>query len=46
LVPAGADRVPRGIALVGFEHQMTERAVRQFKDQLREATQLLAAQLH
>ena len=46
LVPVGADRVPRGIALVGFDHQMTERSIRQFKDQLREATQLLGAQLH
>jgi DNA-binding IclR family transcriptional regulator len=46
LVPEGADRALRGIALVGFDHQMTERSIRQFKDQLKEATQMLAAQLN
>jgi DNA-binding IclR family transcriptional regulator len=46
LVPEGADRALRGIALVGFDHQMTERSIRQFKDQLKEATQTLAAQLN
>ncbi len=46
LLPVGTDRAQRGIALVGFDHQMTERSMRQLKDQLKEATRTLAAQLN
>jgi DNA-binding IclR family transcriptional regulator len=46
LVPPGADRAMRGIALVGFDHHMTERSLRQFKDQLKAAVKMLAAKLN
>jgi DNA-binding IclR family transcriptional regulator len=46
LLPIGADRVRRGIALIGFEHQMTERTIRTVKDDLIEATRSVAAGLH
>jgi len=45
LVPVGADRRLRGIASIGFEHRMTERAVRQVKDVLIEARQTVASRL-
>ncbi|MDB5985768.1 MAG: Transcriptional regulator, IclR family [Nevskia sp.] len=46
LLPSGADRATRGIALVGFDHHMTERSLRQLKDDLRAAVALLGAQLN
>jgi DNA-binding IclR family transcriptional regulator len=46
LVPRGASRAVRAVAAVGFDHQMTERSLRQFKDQLREAVQTLAIHLN
>ena len=45
LLPAGFDRVTRGIALVGFEHNLPERITRQIKDDLAESVRALAAQL-
>jgi DNA-binding IclR family transcriptional regulator len=46
LLPIGMDRVPRAIALIGFEHYMTERMIRQLKDELLRAAQAVAARLH
>jgi len=45
LLPVGTDRRLRGIASIGFEHRMTERAVRQVKDVLIEARQTVASRL-
>lgn len=45
LAPPGASRAVRGIALVGLDHQMTERALRQMADQLKEVVRTLAVQL-
>jgi DNA-binding IclR family transcriptional regulator len=45
LLPVGADRRLRGIASIGFEHRMTERAVRQVKDVLIAARQTVASRL-
>jgi DNA-binding IclR family transcriptional regulator len=46
LLPVGADRRLRGIASIGFEHRMTERAIRQVKDSLLEARRTVTSQLH
>jgi DNA-binding IclR family transcriptional regulator len=45
-LPIGMDRVVRAIALIGFEHYMTERVIRQLKDELISAAQAVAARLH
>lgn len=45
LLPRGAGPTVRGIALVGFEHQMTERVLRHLKDLLLQAVGDLGAQL-
>ena len=42
LLPAGIRRNMRGIALIGFEHHMTERMIRQLKDVVRDAVQGVA----
>jgi DNA-binding IclR family transcriptional regulator len=46
LLPRGADRALRGISLVGFEHQLTERSLRHLKDQLKDAVKTVAARLN
>lgn len=46
LLPVGTDRAVRGIALIGFEHNMTERTTRQLRDDLLEATKTVAARLN
>lgn len=47
LLPRGADRATRGIALIGFDHHMaTERTMRLIKDDLRASVENLAAQFH
>ena len=46
LLPVGPDRAQRGISLIGFEHQMTERTIRTIKEDLLEATRAVAARLH
>jgi DNA-binding IclR family transcriptional regulator len=46
VIPVGIDRTIRAIALIGFDHLMTERAVRQLKEALLAATQDVAAHLH
>jgi DNA-binding IclR family transcriptional regulator len=46
LLPAGVDRVTRGIALIGFDHHMTEKSLRQLKHSLTQATVTVAAQLN
>jgi DNA-binding IclR family transcriptional regulator len=45
LVPHGTGQAIRGIALIGFDHQMTERALRQLKDQLLESVGTLGSHL-
>ena len=45
LLPVETDHARRGIALIGFEHQMTERAIRTIKDDLLEATRAVAARM-
>ena len=45
LLPVGIDSAFRGIALIGFDHHMTERTIRQLKDDLIEATRNVAARL-
>ena len=42
LLPVSIQRNVRGIALIGFEHHMTERMIRQLKDVVREAVQGVA----
>lgn len=46
LLPPGPDRVMRGIALIGFEHNMTEKVLRQIKDEALAAAKSVAAQLN
>lgn len=46
LLPPGLDRVTRGIALVGFEHNLPERIMRHIKDDLVVSARALASQLH
>jgi DNA-binding IclR family transcriptional regulator len=46
LLPAGADRATRAIALVGFDHNMIEKSLQPIKDSLRTATKKVAAQLN
>jgi DNA-binding IclR family transcriptional regulator len=46
LLPVGLDRTLRGIALIGFDHLMTERAIRQLKDALLASLQDVSARLH
>lgn len=46
LLPVGADRATRGIALIGFEHRMTlDKTLRQIKDDVRQAVLALGSQL-
>ncbi len=45
LLPVGVDGALRGIALIGFEHHMTERTIRQLRDDLIAATRSIAARL-
>jgi len=45
LLPIGLDGSIRAIALIGFEHHMTERTVRQMKSTLAEATRALSSRL-
>lgn len=45
LLPIGRDNVIRGLALVGFEHQLTERVLRSLQTDIRMAAQGAAAQL-
>ena len=45
LLPVGIDNTLRGIALIGFEHHLTERTVRQLRDDLIAATRSVAARL-
>jgi DNA-binding IclR family transcriptional regulator len=47
LLPSGLDRVMRGIALVGFEHNLTDqRVTRQIKEDLAGSVQALAAEFN
>ena len=46
LLPAGSNRITRGIALIGFDHHMTERVTRQLKDSLKEAAANVASQIN
>jgi DNA-binding IclR family transcriptional regulator len=46
LLPAGPDRVTRGMALIGFDHHMTEKFLRQLKDAAIDAVRSVAAQLN
>jgi DNA-binding IclR family transcriptional regulator len=46
LVPIGMDRVIRGIALIGFEHLMTERTIRQLKRELISEVQAISDRLN
>lgn len=45
LLPVGADGSVRGIALIGFDHHMTERVSRQLKINLKSAAEAAAARL-
>nr|WP_087573221.1 MULTISPECIES: IclR family transcriptional regulator [unclassified Sphingomonas]AJW29556.1 Transcriptional regulator, IclR family [Sphingomonas sp. JE1] len=46
LLPLGTDRQTRGIALIGFEHNMTDRTTRQLKEDLLDAAKKVAARLN
>jgi DNA-binding IclR family transcriptional regulator len=46
LVPPHNPRIIRGIALIGFDHQMTERTIRTLKDQLQESVRIIGAQIN
>jgi DNA-binding IclR family transcriptional regulator len=46
LLPIGMDRGVRGIALIGFEHYMTERVLRQLTKELIDATQAVSTRLN
>ena len=46
LIPAGADRATRGIAMVGLDHHMTEKVLRELKDAAVLAVRSVAAQLN
>ena len=46
LLPIGTDRQTRGIALIGFEHSMTDRTTRQLKEDLVAAAKKVAARLN
>jgi DNA-binding IclR family transcriptional regulator len=46
LVPRSADRAVRGVAIMGFDHHMTERILRQLKSQLKDAVKTLSAKLN
>jgi len=46
LVPRSLDRVIRGIAIIGFDHHMTERTLRHLKNQLKDAVGALSAKLN
>jgi DNA-binding IclR family transcriptional regulator len=45
LISPGTQRITRGIALVGLDHQMTERSMRLLKEQLLESVRLLGPRL-
>ena len=44
--PPQTQRVTRAIALIGFDHQMTERTIRTLTDQLRESVRIVGAQMN
>ena len=46
LLPIRARHITRSIALIGFDHHMTDQVVRQLKDNLREASHLVVEQLN
>ena len=46
LLPTGIDRTVRGIALIGFEHHMTERTIRQLKDVVKDTVRDVSARLN
>jgi DNA-binding IclR family transcriptional regulator len=46
LLAPHSEKITRGIALIGFDHQMTERTIRTLKDQLLESVRLVGAQMH
>lgn len=46
LMPPGMDRIVRGITLIGLDHNMTQRAIRQMKDEILSAIHDVAARLH
>lgn len=46
LIPAGADRATRAIALVGFDHHMIEKSLQPIKQALAQAAKKVAAQLN
>ena len=46
IVPPHNQRVMRAIALIGFDHQMTERTIRTLKDQLQESVRIVGAQMN
>jgi len=45
LLPEDAHGGTRGIAVVGFDHQMTDKAIRRLSDELQQGVQTVAAQL-
>jgi DNA-binding IclR family transcriptional regulator len=46
LLPAGSDGSVRGIALIGFEHHLTDNKIRELKATLRDAAGSLSSQLN
>lgn len=46
LIPPGADRAVRAIVLMGFDHQMTERSLRQLKQSLLQTAKSVVDQLN
>jgi DNA-binding IclR family transcriptional regulator len=46
LIPPHRGKVTRGIALIGFDHQMTERTIRTLKEQVRESVRIVGAQMN
>jgi DNA-binding IclR family transcriptional regulator len=46
LIPAGLDGAKRAIAVIGFEHHMTEKMILQAREGLLGAAQVVAAQIH
>jgi DNA-binding IclR family transcriptional regulator len=46
LIPTGLDGAKRGVAVIAFEHHMTEKMIVQARHALLHAAQVIAAQLH
>jgi DNA-binding IclR family transcriptional regulator len=46
LIPAGLDGAKRGVAVIGFEHHMTEKMITQAREALLGAAQVVASQIH